>query len=81
MCDEAGSFYADSSIRSPPGSARAPPSEAGSVIFVKLRGFDPAGQKRVLVDAHIASWLPGMMPSLSVMPLHQFGTEHAALAP
>jgi hypothetical protein len=49
------------------------------VLFVKLRYFNLADRKRVVVKTREASWFPGMVPGLSVMPLHEFGTEHTAL--
>ena len=79
FCDESGRFGAGTYIRNPPGSAHAPWSEHGCVLFVKLRYFDLADQARVVVKTRDASWFPGMVPGLSVMPLHEFGTEHTAL--
>ena len=79
FCDESGRFGAGTYIRNPPGSAHAPWSEHGCVLFVKLRYFDLADQARVVVNTRDASWFPGMLPGLSVMPLHEFGTEHTAL--
>ena len=79
FCDESGRFGPGSYIRNPPGSAHAPWSDDGCVLFVKLRYFDPADQARVVVHTQDTSWLPGMVPGLSVMPLHEFGTQHTAL--
>ena len=33
----------------------------------------------VKIDTNKQSWLPGLVDGLSVMPLHNFETEHAAL--
>jgi anti-sigma factor ChrR (cupin superfamily) len=79
FCDQSGRFGPGSYIRNPPGSAHAPWSESGCVLFVKLRYFNLADQSRVVVHTNDSSWLPGMVPGLSVMPLHEFGTEHTAL--
>lgn len=79
FCDETGSFGPGSYLRNPPGSLHAPWSEEGCVLFVKLRYFDPADQTQVRMDTRHAAWMPGMVPGLSVMPLHAFGTEHTAL--
>ena len=79
FCDESGSFGPGTYIRNPPGSAHAPWSDGGCVLFVKLRYFDPNDQARVVVHTHDATWRPGMVPGLSVMPLHEFRTEHTAL--
>ncbi|MEO5831666.1 MAG: cupin domain-containing protein [Rhodanobacter sp.] len=79
FCDESGRFGPGSYVRNPPGSAHAPWSDGGCVLFVKLRYFDPLDQARVVVHTHEAPWLPGLVPGLSVMPLHEFRTEHTAL--
>ncbi len=79
FCDEAGRFGPGTYIRNPPGSAHAPWSDDGCVLFVKLRYFDPNDQARVLVDTHNTSWQPGLVPGLSVMSLHEFGGQHTAL--
>lgn len=79
FCDETGRFGPGSYIRNPPGSSHAPWSETGCTLFVKLRYFDRADQARVVVDTAREAWLPGQVPGLSVMPLHEFGTEHTAM--
>lgn len=79
FCDESGHFGAGCYIRNPPGSAHAPWSDSGCVLFVKLRYFDPLDDARVVVDTHDTRWLPGMVPGLTVMPLHEFRTCHTAL--
>ncbi len=79
FCDQSGRYGAGTYIRNPPGSAHAPWSDDGCVLFVKLRYFDLTDQTQVVVDTRAASWLPGMVPGLSVMSLHEFGTEHTAL--
>ena len=79
FCDESGRFAAGSYIRNPPGSAHAPWSDGGCVLFVKLRYFDPTDQARVVVHTHDTPWQPGLVPGLSVMSLHEFRTEHTAL--
>lgn len=79
FCDDSGRFGPGSYIRNPPGSAHAPWSDGGAVLFVKLRYFDPMDQTRVVVQTRNTSWQPGLVPGLSVMPLHEFRTEHTAL--
>ncbi len=79
FCDDSGRFGAGSYIRNPPGSAHAPWSDVGCMLFVKLRYFDPTDQAQAVVHSGDAPWLPGLVPGLSVMPLHEFGTEHTAL--
>ena len=79
FCDDSGRFGPGSYIRNPPGSAHAPWSDDGCVLFVKLRYFDPADQTRTVVQTRETPWLQGMVPGLSVMPLHEFGAEHTAM--
>ena len=77
--DAAGDYPAGSYVRNPPGSKHAPFSHGGCVMLVKLQQFaaDDLGTTRL--DTHQTQWLPGMVPGLSVMPLHAFGAEHTAL--
>lgn len=79
FCDESGRFGPGSYIRNPPGSSHAPWSDDGCVLFVKLRYFDPADRTRTVVSTRESAWLQGMVPGLSVMPLHEFGAEHTAM--
>lgn len=79
FCDDSGRFGPGSYIRNPPGSAHAPWSDTGCVLFVKLRYFDPIDQARVVVRTRDEPWLPGLVPGLQVMPLHDFRTQHTAL--
>ncbi|MBI2771095.1 MAG: cupin domain-containing protein [Burkholderiales bacterium] len=46
--DEHGHYPAGSYVRNPPGSSHHPFSEAGCVIFVKLRQMNPAQSRRVV---------------------------------
>jgi anti-sigma factor ChrR (cupin superfamily) len=77
--DEHGDYPPGSYVRNPPGSRHAPRSDAGCEIFVKLRQFDPADTARIVIRTRETHWLPGLVRGLSVMPLHEFGTEHVAL--
>ncbi|KEF41285.1 MAG: cupin [Cyanobium sp. CACIAM 14] len=77
--DEQGDYGAGTYVRNPVGSAHAPFSRQGCVIFVKLRQMDPADQRRVVLDTRSSAWLPGLVPGLSVLPLHGFGPEQVAL--
>lgn len=79
FCDDSGRFGPGSYIRNPPGSAHAPWSDTGCVLFVKLRYFDPIDQSRVVAHTRDEPWLPGLVPGLQVMPLHDFRTQHTAL--
>ena len=77
--DEMGDFPKGMYVRNPVGSSHKPYSENGATILVKLQQFDPDDQDFVRIDTTEAEWLPGPASGLTVMPLHQFGTEHVAL--
>lgn len=77
--DESGDFPVGSYVRNPPGSSHRPFSLDGCEIFVKLRQFSPDDCERVVIDTRRSAWLPGLVPGLSVLPLHQFGSESVAL--
>nr|WP_172199346.1 cupin domain-containing protein [Niveibacterium sp. COAC-50] len=77
--DERGNYTAGTYIRNPVGSRHGPYSDLGCTLFVKLWQFDPEDSQRVVIDTNQAGWHPGLVPGLSVLPLHSFGTEHVAL--
>lgn len=77
--DEHGDYPAGTYVRNPVGSRHAPFSREGCTIFVKLHQSDPADRERVVINHHTALWRQGLVPGLTVLPLHEFGTEHAAL--
>jgi anti-sigma factor ChrR (cupin superfamily) len=70
--DATGDYGAGSYLRNPPGSRHAPYSDEGCELLVKLQQFAAADSTR-------AQWQPGLVPGLSVLSLHAFGTEHTAL--
>ena len=74
--DEHGDYPAGTYLRNPPGTAHRPHSQPGCTIFVKLWQFVPGDTKAVCVDTRHAQWYPGMVPGLSVLPLH----EHAGIS-
>lgn len=77
--DETGDFPAGTYVRNPPGSAHTPRSEGGCTILVKLRQFDPADAKRVVVNTAHAPWENGVSPFTRLLPLHSFGAESVFL--
>jgi anti-sigma factor ChrR (cupin superfamily) len=77
--DDSGDYPAGSYLRNPPGSQHAPFSKEGCVLFVKLDQFSPLDGEEVRFDTRQAHWMPGLVPGLSVMPLHDFEGEHCAL--
>ncbi len=77
--DETGSYCPGTYIKNPPASSHAPSSASGCTLFVKLRHLDPEDNQRAVVDTRKATWYPGLVPGLSVLPLSEFGTQHTAL--
>ncbi len=77
--DEMGRYERGCYIKNPPGSAHAPQSESGCTLFVKLRHLAKSDSERVVVETASTAWYPGMVAGLSVMPLSEAGTQHAAL--
>ena len=79
FADEHGEYPVGTYVRNPPGSRHRPSSVSGCELFVKLRQFQPEDGSRVVIDTGRAEWRPGLVPGLSVLPLHEFGSEHVAL--
>lgn len=79
FCDDSGEYPAGTYLRNPPGSAHAPFSPQGCTLLVKLRHMLPHDTASVRIATRQAAWHPGLVPGLSVMPLHQFEGEHTAL--
>lgn len=71
--DETGDYPAGSYIMNPPGSAHAPFSASGCLLFVKLRHLGPDQQEREVVHTRSADWYQGMVAGLTVMPLMRQG--------
>lgn len=78
FADEHGTYPEGTYVRNPPGSSHAPRSDEGCTLFVKLMQFDPQDRERKVIDTRRTAWHPGLVDGLSVMPLHQFGTESVA---
>jgi anti-sigma factor ChrR (cupin superfamily) len=77
--DERGDYPAGSYLRNPPGSSHTPFSRDGCVLFVKLWQFAAADLEPVRIDTRTTPWRPGLVPGLSVMPLHAFDGVSTAL--
>lgn len=77
--DERGDYPAGAYLRNPPGSSHAPFSREGCLIFVKLWQFTAGDTEEIRIDTHAAAWRPGLVPGLSVMPLHAHGGIDTAL--
>jgi len=78
--DEHGLYPAGSYLRNPIGTSHTPQvGPEGATIFVKLHQFSEEDTSQKAIDTNTQSWRPGLVPGLSVMPLHEFGGEHVAL--
>ncbi|MBO6510860.1 MAG: cupin domain-containing protein [Roseibium sp.] len=80
FADEHGRYSKGTYVRNPVGTSHTPEVGAdGCTILVKLHQFSPEDQTRTVIDSEAAQWYLGTVPGLSVLPLHQFGTESVAL--
>jgi anti-sigma factor ChrR (cupin superfamily) len=77
--DEHGDYPAGSYLRNPPGSSHRPYSTQGCTLFVKLWQFSPGDQETIRLDTRHTAWRRGLVPGLSVMPLHEFDGINTAL--
>jgi len=77
--DEGGDFGAGTYLRNPPGSAHAPFSREGCLLFVKLRQFAPGDRESLRIHTRATPWRQGLVPGLSVMPLHSYDGIDTAL--
>jgi anti-sigma factor ChrR (cupin superfamily) len=77
--DEQGDYPAGTYVRNPPGTSHAPFSREGCTLFVKLWQFAPGDGEPVRVDTTRATWRPGLVPGLAVLPLHEFDGVSTAL--
>lgn len=77
--DEHGRYPEGTYVRNPPGSRHAPSAPSGCELFVKLRQFQAGDGTRTVIDTRNTPFRPGLVPGLTVLPLHEFGTEHVAL--
>ncbi len=77
--DQHGDYPRGTYVRNPHNTSHIPFSKDGCTIFVKLRQFDIQDNLHVVKDTTKLPWLRGLIPGLSVMPLHEFSAEHVAL--
>jgi anti-sigma factor ChrR (cupin superfamily) len=66
-------------LRNPPGSQHAPFSTDGCTLFVKLRQFAQTDNQELRLNTKASDWYPGLVPGLSVMPLHEYDGISTAL--
>lgn len=77
--DEHGDYPAGTYLRNPPGSAHAPFSRDGCILFVKLRQFMAGDTTPTRIDTTTAAWYPGQVAGERIMPLHEHGGISTAL--
>lgn len=77
--DNYGDYQAGSYLRNPAGTSHSPFSKKGCTIFVKLQQFQASDVNQLYIQTKQQKWLPGLVPGLSVMPLHEHKNEHVAL--
>jgi len=78
--DDAGDYRDGTYVRNPIGTAHAPwAGSDGAVVFVKLNQFTAGDTRRVVIDTRAARWRQGLVPGLTVLPLHAHGPENVAL--
>jgi anti-sigma factor ChrR (cupin superfamily) len=77
--DNHGHYEAGSYLRNPAGTSHSPFSQDGCTIFVKLQQFQENDLKKVHIQTYQQQWLPGMVPGVSIMPLHEHGNEQVSL--
>jgi len=79
FCDEEGTYPAGTYLRNPPGSSHIPFSKSGCTLFVKLWQFAPGDTSRICLQTQTEPWRQGLVPGLSVMPLHEHEGVSTAL--
>lgn len=77
--DENGDYAAGTYIKNPPGSSHSPFTETGCLLFVKLRHMHPDDGQVQVTNTQTATWYPGLVPGLSVLPLSEFQTTQTAM--
>jgi anti-sigma factor ChrR (cupin superfamily) len=77
--DEDGDYPKGTYIRNPPNSLHSPHSKTGCTLFVKLRQFHQDDDAVLRIDTLNSQWYPGLVPGLSVMPLHNYDGVGTAL--
>jgi len=77
--DERGDYSAGMYLRNPPGSHHTPFSNDGCTLFVKLRQFERTDIQALRINTKTNNWYPGLVPGLSVIPLHEHDGVSTAL--
>lgn len=77
--DASGHYETGAYVRNPPGSAHAPYSEGGCLLFVKLWQFAPDDDARIVIDTRHARWRAGGTRGTETLPLHAHRGVRTAL--
>ncbi len=77
--DEKGKYSAGTYLRNPPQGVQSLRSTEGCTLFVKTGHFQPQDKRFIKAETSGAQWYPGLVPGLSVMPLHDFDGVGTAL--
>lgn len=77
--DEHGDYPAGTYLRNPPGTSHKPFSVNGCTLLVKLWQFAADDNSALQVNTALQAWRPGLVPGLSVMPLHDHNGVSTAL--
>lgn len=78
--DEHGNYEKGSYVRNPINTSHTPKiGKHGATIFVKLHQFHEDDKEQIFINTHTQSWHQGLVDGLTVMPLHEFESEHVAL--
>ncbi|WP_333606669.1 cupin domain-containing protein [Arsukibacterium sp.] len=77
--DEHGDYTAGTYLRNPPGTSHQPFSLHGCTLLVKLWQFAATDQQQLVINTQQTAWRQGLVPGLTVMPLHEHDGVSTAL--
>lgn len=77
--DEHGDYPAGTYLRNPPGTSHQPFSQAGCNLLVKLWQFADNDTEQLVINTKAQPWRQGLVPGLSVKPLHEHNGVSTAL--
>lgn len=77
--DEHGHYPAGTYLRNPPGTSHQPFSEHGCTLLVKLWQFAPDDTEQLAMKTTNGNWRQGLVPGLTVLPLHEHNGVNTAL--
>ena len=80
FADEHAEYPQGTYIRNPIGTSHSPKvGSDGALLLVKLHQFSKQDKQQIVIDTNKAQWHQGLVAGLTVMPLHEYGSEHVAL--